>query len=143
MSVEHILAQKGRETVTITGERTLADAVQMLSRHRIGAIVVVDGQGAVQGILSERDVVKALAEAGGDSLGDPVSGRMTTKVATCSAGAGIQDLMAMMTDGKFRHVPVVEAGRLGGMVSIGDIVKHRLAEMEAEHKALRDYIATA
>ncbi len=143
MSVEHILSEKGRQTITISGDRTLAEAVDMLSRHRIGALVIVDEAGELRGILSERDVVRAVAESGAGGLGDPVSTRMTTKVATCSSSAGIGELMSMMTDGKFRHIPVVEGGRLSGMVSIGDIVKHRLAEMEAEHKALRDYIATA
>ncbi|WP_375459755.1 CBS domain-containing protein [uncultured Enterovirga sp.] len=143
MSVEHILAEKGRDTVTITPDKTLADVVDMLSRHRIGAVVVVDGDRTVRGILSERDVVKALAESGAEALAEPVSRRMSTEVATCSATDAVPALMAVMTEGKFRHIPVVEGGRLGGMVSIGDLVKHRLAEMEAEHKALRDYIATA
>lgn len=143
MSVENILAQKGRSTVTIAPDRTLREAVETLHRHRIGALVVVDGSDDVQGILSERDVVRALARSGGAGLDSTVADHMSTKVATCSRTAEIRELMGMMTEGKFRHVPVVEDGRLGGMVSIGDIVKHRLAEMEAEHKALRDYIATA
>lgn len=143
MSVENILTEKGRHTFTISGDRTLREAIQMLNQHRIGALVIVDPTGAVQGIVSERDVVRAIAESGAGCLDDPVSRRMTTKVVTCSSKVAIKDLMELMTTGKFRHVPVVEDGRLGGMVSIGDIVKHRLAEMEAEHKALRDYIATA
>jgi CBS domain-containing protein len=143
MSVAHILDDKGRDTVTIDGGSTLADAVDRLTRHRIGAVVVVDGSGAVAGILSERDVVRAIAARGGEALSDLVSSRMTTKVATCSSSAGLPELMAMMTEGKFRHVPVVENGKLAGMVSIGDIVKYRLAEMETEHKAMRDYIAMA
>lgn len=142
-AVAHILEDKGRSTVTITADRTLAEAVDMLSRHRIGAIVVLDGSGGVEGILSERDVVRAMAERGADGLSDLVGDRMTRKVATCSSSAAIAELMGMMTQGKFRHVPVVDDGRLGGMVSIGDIVKHRLAEMEAERQALTDYIATA
>ena len=143
MSVEHILAEKGRQTITITGDRTLSEAVDMLSRHRIGALVVVDQGGSVRGILSERDVVKAIAEHGGGGLDHPVQSRMTSNVVTCTSSAAMGELMSMMTDGKFRHIPVVDGGRLDGMVSIGDIVKHRLAEMEAEHQALRDYIATA
>ena len=142
-AVAHILEDKGRHTVTIAADRTMAEAVAMLSRHRIGAIVVLDGSGAVEGILSERDVVKALAERGADGLSDLVGHRMTRAVATSSSSARIAELMSMMTEGKFRHVPVVDDGRLGGMVSIGDIVKHRLAEMEAERQALTDYIATA
>ena len=143
MSVEHILQDKGRNTITITGEQTLGAAADIMVAHRIGALVVTSGEGSVDGILSERDVVKAIAQRGADSLHHPVSEFMTTKVVTCTASASIGDLMGMMTEGKFRHIPVVAAGRLTGMVSIGDIVKHRLAEMEAEHKALRDYIATA
>lgn len=143
MSVAHILAEKGRNTVTIGADQTLAQAVETLSQHRIGAVVVVGPDGAVEGIFSERDVVKALADRGAAALGDPISRRMTRSVATCASSAGIPEVMTMMTDGKFRHVPVVEDGRLDGMVSIGDVVKYRLAEMEAEHKALRDYIATA
>lgn len=143
MSVENILAEKGRDTVTITPDRNLAEVVEMLSRHRIGAVVVVDAEQAVRGIISERDVVKALAESGSGALDEPVSRRMSTEVATCSPADAIPALMAVMTEGKFRHIPVVEGGRLGGMVSIGDLVKHRLAEMEAEHQALRDYITTA
>lgn len=143
MSVAHILAEKGRNTVTIGADQTLAQAVETLSQHRIGALVVVGPDGAVEGIFSERDVVKALADRGAAALGDPISRRMTRSVATCASSAGIPEVMTMMTDGKFRHVPVVEDGRLDGMVSIGDVVKYRLAEMEAEHKALRDYIATA
>ncbi len=143
MSVAHILEEKGRATVTIAAAETLADAVRVLNRHRIGALVVVDPAGGVQGILSERDVVRALGERGAEALGDSVADRMTREVATCVSSAGLPELMSMMTEGKFRHVPVVEDGRLCGMVSIGDIVKHRVAEMEVEHKALRDYIATA
>ena len=143
MSVAHILADKGRDTVTMAADQTMAQAVETLSRHRIGAIVVVGTGGEVEGIFSERDVVKALAARGAAALGDPISEQMTRSVATCASSAGIPEVMGMMTDGKFRHVPVVEGGRLGGMVSIGDVVKYRLAEMEAEHKALRDYIATA
>jgi CBS domain-containing protein len=97
----------------------------------------------VVGILSERDIVRAIAERGPSALSEPVSRVMTEKVVTCTGQSGIQEVMELMTDGKFRHVPVVEGGRLVGVVSIGDIVKHRLAEMEAESQAMREYIATA
>ena len=143
MSVEHILANKGRNVVTIAPDRSVGEAAGILNSNRIGAVVVADGEGAVLGIMSERDVVRAVAEGGGGALEHPISGRMTKKVVTCAANAGIDEIMAMMTEGKFRHIPVVEGGRLGGIVSIGDVVKHRLAEVEAEHRALRDYIATA
>ena len=143
MSVEHILTKKGRDVVTISPDQTLADAAHILSHHRIGAIVIVDGSGMVLGILSERDVVRAVADSGGSALDTPISSRMTKEVVTCAAATGIDDLMEIMTTGKFRHVPVVEGGRLAGIVSIGDVVKHRLADIEAEQRAMRDYIATA
>ena len=143
MSVEHILAGKGRDVVTVRPEQTLAEAAKTLSERRIGAAVVVDGDGAVLGIISERDVVKAVAAGGGPALSDTVSSRMTTKVVTCGPSCSIDEIMGLMTEGKFRHVPVVERGRLGGIVSIGDVVKHRLAEVEAEQRAMRDYIASA
>ncbi len=143
MSVEHILGEKGRDVVTISPEQTIGDVADMLSRHRIGAIVVTGEDGGVLGIVSERDVVRAVADGGGAALQQPVGERMTRRVVTCGLAAGIDEIMGLMTNGKFRHVPVVEGGRLGGIVSIGDVVKHRLAEVEAEHQAMRDYIATA
>ena len=143
MTVAHILAEKGSDTVTLPSSKTLGEAASLMSRHRIGAVVIVDGDGAVEGILSERDIVRAVADKGGEGLSEPISARMSKKVVTCSTGAALTELMEMMTEGKFRHVPVIERGRLAGMVSIGDIVKHRLAEMEAEHQAMRSYIATA
>lgn len=148
MTVEHILSGKGRHVVTIEPDRTLCDAARELSAKRIGAVVVASADAPasgspVLGILSERDIVRVVAEHGAKVLDDPVSRHMTTKVVTCTGAAAINDVMEMITQGKFRHVPVVEGGRLVGIVSIGDIVKHRLAEIEAEHRALRDYIATA
>lgn len=143
MSVERILAGKGRDVISIDPQSTLAEAARMLNHHRIGAIVVIDASEALVGILSERDVVRAVAEGGAEALRQPVSSRMTGTVVTCRPDAGIDELMTLMTERKFRHVPIVEGGRLRGIVSIGDIVKHRLAEMETEHRALRDYIATA
>ncbi|MDB5560468.1 MAG: inosine-5-monophosphate dehydrogenase [Enterovirga sp.] len=143
MSVEQILGGKGRDVVTIGPDRTLADAAQCLAERRIGAVVVVDGSGGVQGIISERDVVRAVAEAGASALQAPVSSRMTSKVVTCLPTSSIDEIMGLMTTGKFRHVPVLDGGRLAGIISIGDVVKQRLAEVESEHRALRDYIATA
>jgi CBS domain-containing protein len=143
MSVELILAEKGRNVVTLRPDQTLAEAAQTLSRHRIGAAVVVGGDERVLGIISERDMVRAVADSGAKALEEPLSARMTNKVVTCTSHTTIDQLMGLMTEGKFRHIPVVEAGRLTGIVSIGDIVKHRLADVEAEYQALRDYIATA
>lgn len=143
MNVELILAEKGRNVVTMAPHDTLARAAETLNRHRIGALVVVDGSESVLGIISERDLVRALAEQGAAALQEPLHTRMTSRVTTCTRKSSLDELMAVMTKGKFRHVPVVEDGRLTGIVSIGDIVKYRLAEVEADHKALRDYIATA
>ena len=143
MNVEHILAAKGRDVLTIEPDRTLADAARALTERKIGAVVVADADRAVLGILSERDIVRAVARGGAAALGDPVSQYMTAKVVTCTGHSSINELMEVMTERKFRHVPIVENGRLAGIISIGDVVKHRVAEIEAEHQALREYIATA
>ena len=143
MTVETILATKGHNVATIDGDRTLGEAARELSTRRIGALVIVDGGMSVLGIVSERDIVRGLAQRGAAALDEPVREHRTGRVVTCKAHAGITEVMQLMTDGKFRHVPVVEAGRLVGIVSIGDVVKQRLAEIEAETEALREYIATA
>ena len=143
MSVETILGQKGREIITIGREQSLAQAAHLLAEKRIGAVVVSDGSGALQGILSERDIVRALARHGALALDAPVSAHMTADVVTCTRQAAVNDLMEIMTKGKFRHIPVVENGTLVGIISIGDVVKSRVAEIEAESQALKDYIATA
>jgi CBS domain-containing protein len=143
MNVEHILQSKGRSVVTIEPDHTLGEAAQLLSERRIGAVVVGDTFRAVLGILSERDIVRAIAARGAAALQEPVSRSMTEKVVTCTGTAAINDLMELMTEGKFRHIPVLEGGRLIGIISIGDVVKHRVAEIEDETRAMRDYIATA
>ena len=143
MNVEHILSDKGREVLTVAPDRTLMEAARTLSEKRIGAVVVSDPGNPVLGILSERDIVRAVAANGAAALNEPVSRYMTGKVVTCTSRSAINDLMETMTTGKFRHVPVVEDGRLLGIVSIGDIVKFRVAEIEGESQALREYIATA
>ena len=143
MNVEHILSEKGREVVTIGPDLTLKEAARILSDKRIGALVVSDSAHPVLGILSERDIVRAVAASGPAALDEPVSRYMTQKVVTCTSRSAINDLMETMTTGKFRHVPIVENGKLIGIVSIGDIVKFRVAEIESESRALREYIATA
>ena len=143
MTVEHILRSKGRNVVTMEPNRTLSEAARLLSERGIGAVVVSDPSHPVLGILSERDIVRAVAARGPAALEEPVSRSMTVKVVTCTCESAINELMEIMTERKFRHVPVVESGRLAGIVSIGDIVKHRLAEVEAETQAMREYIATA
>ena len=143
MTVEHILRTKGRDVVMIEPTRTLAEAAHLLAERKIGAVIVGDVFRPVMGILSERDIVRAVAARGGAALQEPVSQLMTHKVITCTEKAAITEVMEIMTEGKFRHLPVVEGGRLVGIVSIGDVVKHRVAEIEAETRARRDSIATA
>ena len=143
MTVEHILSEKGRSVVTVEPDRSLAEAARLLASRRIGAVVVASEPGELQGILSERDIVRAVAEEGAAALDAPVSRFVTAKVVTCTTRAAVHEVMEMMTRGKFRHLPVLSESRLVGIVSIGDVVKHRVAEIEAEHRAMRDYIATA
>ena len=143
MTVKSILSIKGNNVITIEPTANLAAAARLLAERRIGAIVVSGLDGRVVGILSERDIVRALAEHGGAALEQPVSQVMTREVATCTEEETIVSIMERMTDGKFRHVPVIELGRLVGIISIGDVVKHRIGEIELESAALRDYIRTA
>ncbi len=143
MTIKSILSRKGRDVVTIEPGATLAAAVKVLAERRIGALVVTGPDTRVIGIISERDIVRALAEHGSQVLIVPVSEVMTRKVATCSESDTVCELMEQMTAGKFRHVPVLEQNRLTGIISIGDVVKWRLEEMEHESDALRDYIRTA
>ena len=143
MTVRGILSRKGRDVTTIAPTATLAEAVKLLAEHRIGAIVVTGADARVAGILSERDIVRVLAERGAHVLDENVAGVMTRKVVTCAEGDTVANLMERMTAHKFRHLPVVEQGRLVGIVSIGDVVKQRVEEIEGESNALREYIATA
>jgi CBS domain-containing protein len=143
MTVSIILAGKGRDVVTIEPNATLAGAVELLAEKRIGAVVIVGADRRIVGILSERDIVRALAEQGRKALDEPVSAAMTRKVSTCHERETISSIMERMTLGKFRHVPVVDQGRLAGIISIGDVVKHRLSEVERDSAALREYILTA
>jgi CBS domain-containing protein len=148
MTVKAILSRKGNDVVTIEPTARLCDAVKVLDDHNIGAVVITGADRHILGILSERDVVRTLARharmPGGCQLCDePVELVMTRNVATCEVGDTVYELMERMTTGKFRHVPVVQDGALAGIVSIGDVVKHRLAEMAFESRALREYIATA
>jgi CBS domain-containing protein len=143
MTVKAILARKGSDVVTAEPNATLGEVVRVLSARRIGAVVVTGADRRIVGILSERDVVRVLGEKGASVLDQPIAEVMTRKVTTCSLGDTIIELMARMTEGKFRHVPVVDQGRLAGIVSIGDVVKWRVHEMEDESAALRDYIQTA
>ena len=143
MNVKAILATKGGDTVCIEPTADLAAAVQLLSKHRIGAVVIRGPGERLAGILSERDIVRALSEHGGEALALPVGQVMTRNVATCDEDDTVATIMERMTTGKFRHMPVITKGRLAGLISIGDVVKQRVEEIERESEAMRDYIQTA
>jgi CBS domain-containing protein len=142
MTVRAILDAKGRQVVSIGADAKLSSAVKTLSERRIGALLVMAG-GKIEGILSERDIVRELGTRGPDVLDEPVRTVMTAKVMTCRRSDTVAWLMEQMTEGKFRHLPVVEDGQVVGLISIGDVVKHRVMEYETEQEAMRDYIATA
>jgi CBS domain-containing protein len=143
MSVAQILSGKGRDVVTTQPHRTLLEAAQLLAEKGIGAVVVADAGRQVLGILSERDIVKAVGQEGVAALEQAVSKHMTAKVFTVDEDTPVEKVMETMTHGRFRHVPVIKDGRLAGLVSIGDVVKHHVNEIKSEHRAMRDYIATA
>jgi CBS domain-containing protein len=142
MNVAAILKSKGREVLTTTPDATLLDIAKLLGTRRIGCIVVTGIDGKVIGIVSERDIVREIARAGSQVLKEPVASCMTKSVVSCREADTIDRLMSEMTTHRFRHMPVVERGRLVGLVSIGDVVKMRIAEAEMEAAAMRDYIAT-
>jgi CBS domain-containing protein len=143
MTVSTIIAAKGRDVFTAQPGLTLHEVAQVLAEKRIGAVIVTGPDGSIKGILSERDLVRAFAKSGADALQEPASMHMTTKVISCQESDMITDVMEIMTKGRFRHVPVVRDGKLAGMISIGDVVKQRIAETEAESQSLRDYIQMA
>ena len=141
MNVETILRNKGSWVATIRPDATIAEAIAMLNRERIGALVVSEDGDRVDGMLSERDIVIALGEHGSGLLSRTVSQVMTRDVVTCDPADTVGELMAEMTNRRFRHLPVVKDGRLRGIVSIGDLVKNRLDEVEFEADSLRSFIA--
>ena len=142
MRVSGILASKGSAVATIAPQASVADAADQLRRHGIGALVVSNDGRSIDGIISERDIVLRLAEAGGDVLGQPVSAVMTAEVQTCTMDDTCDELMRVMTEQRTRHLPVVADGGLAGIVSIGDVVKRRVTELEDETRHLHDYIVT-
>ena len=143
MTVRAILDRKGSNVATIAPTADLSSAVKLLAARRIGALVVTGPQREIAGIISERDIIRVLAESGAAVLGQPVERVMTGKVVTCDRRDTISSVMELMTAGKFRHLPVVEQGQLIGIISIGDVVKYRVQEMELESATLRDYIRSA
>ena len=148
MNVKTILAAKasgalGGDVICIEPTATLTAAAQLLCKHRIGAVVICGAGGRLAGILSERDIVRAITEQGAEALALPVGQVMTREVITAGEDDSIADIMELMTSKKFRHLPVVSGGKLIGLVSIGDVVEQRVEEVESESEALRDYIRTA
>lgn len=143
MTVRLILERKGYDVFSTAPDMTLADAITVMAKHKIGAVVVCDEKKAIKGILSERDVVRAIAAEGADALWKPISEIMTIKVKVCNESHTINQVMETMTQGRFRHLPVEKDGHLHGIVSIGDVVKLRIEEVERESQEIRSYIATA
>ncbi|MGA7805743.1 CBS domain-containing protein [Bradyrhizobium sp.] len=142
MTVRAILEAKGQQVLSVEPDAKLSVAIRMLSERKIGAVLVMS-QGRIEGILSERDIVRVLGERGAAVLDEPVSEVMTRKVVNCRRSDTVGAIMEMMTMGKFRHLPVIEGDRVVGLISIGDIVKWRVQEYESEQEAMRQYIKTA
>lgn len=143
MTIARIIAGKGRDVVTMRSHSTLRDVIDTLAAKHIGALIIADGDGGIEGILSERDVVRAIAKRGPDALEDPVSHYMTKNVVTATEDETVLAVVGKMSQGRFRHMPVVTEGRLSGIVSVGDAIKYRLAQAEEEQSAMREYIASA
>jgi len=143
MNVKAILEGKGRSVQTIGPNETLAVAIKQLADHRIGALVVTNGDRKIAGILSERDVVRLIAKHGAAALEQNVRQAMTTKVKSCTENHTINQVMEIMTQGRFRHLPIEKDGHLDGIISIGDVVKKRIEEVEREAEEIKQYIATA
>jgi len=142
MTVRAILDSKGHHILSVEPEAKLSAAIKLLGERKIGAALVMS-KGRIEGILSERDIVRVLSERGASALDEPVSEVMTRKVISCRQSDTVAAIMETMTTGKFRHLPVVDGDRVVGLISIGDIVKWRVQEYENEQEALRQYIKTA
>ena len=142
MRVSDLLATKGREVATISQERTVSDAIQVLKERGIGALVVTGPTPPFAGIVSERDIVRAVATRGAAALDETVAQIMSSEVTKCDEDTAVEILMGLMTERRIRHVPVVHDGTLVGMVSIGDVVKARFDQLEHEKKDLLDYVSS-
>lgn len=141
MQVSVLVQGKGSDVVTVAPDVSTAEVVAVLAEHRIGAVVVSSDGRTIVGVLSERDVVRALAADGPGALDRPASTWMTTEVVSCRPDTTVEELMSTMTERRIRHVPVVVDGNLAGLVSIGDVVKDRISGLEQETQVLHDYIA--
>jgi CBS domain-containing protein len=142
MTVRIILEEKGRDVTTVGRETTLMEAARVLTQQKIGAVVVVDPDRQILGILSERDIVRAIAERGRDVMDQDVASVMTRKVVQCREESSINEVMEIMTNGRFRHLPVAVDGRLAGIISIGDVVRRRIQDVEREAEDMKAYIAS-
>ena len=142
MNVNTILNVKGGDVVTVLASTPILEVTKTLAKFGIGSIVVTNEDGTLAGIVSERDVVRAIAHMGVDVTNEPVSEIMTENIVTCDRNDSVDKIMGIMTSKRFRHMPVVEEGKLKGIVSIGDVVQQRIAEAELEANAMRSYIAT-
>jgi len=142
MLVRSLLKDKSGDVFTVSPEISVLEAARELREKRIGAVIVCDGGGGIVGVLSERDIVRSLADQGEAALKGSVADLMTRDVKTCGLDDSIDEIMELMTGRRFRHVPVLDAGKLVGIVSIGDVVKQKIAEAELEAQSLKDYIAT-
>ena len=140
MRISDVIRRKGATVVTISPDDTVRRLLDLLAEHRIGALVVSGDGSSVDGIVSERDVVRRLQQSGAEALDQPVAQIMTAEVTTCGPDDGVEHLMRLMTDQRVRHIPVVVDGALQGIVSIGDVVKHRIDELQSERDQLVGYI---
>jgi CBS domain-containing protein len=141
MLIAHVLRDKGAVVYTVRAEQTLEDAARILHEKKVGALVVIAEDGAISGVMSERDIVREIALNGGKSLSDTVATVMSRDVVTAEPSETVDEGLGRMTERRIRHLPVMEGGRLIGVVSIGDLVKHRIAAVEAEAAAMQAYIA--
>ncbi|WP_105382309.1 CBS domain-containing protein [Neorhizobium alkalisoli] len=139
--VKNMLDAKGRDVVTVTPDKTLLEVAGILHEKKIGAVVVIAMEGRIAGIFTERDLVRAIAGKGPSVLDKPVKSAMTTTVQRCREETTVDELMGIMTGGRFRHVPVEKDGKLAGIISIGDVVKSRIREIELEAEQIKAYIA--
>lgn len=140
MSVAEILATKGTDVITAERDASLMEVAQLLAKHGIGALIVMDGD-KVCGIASERDLIRRISSDGPGAMEDAIETCMTAKVVSCKPGDTIDTLMTLMTDGRFRHLPVIDGGRLAGIISIGDVVKRKIEQAERDTEELKRYIA--
>jgi len=141
MTVAHILQSKGSDVISVSPTAAILEVADVLTEHKIGAVFVMGDGDKLVGIISERDIVRALAQRGSELAGSKVSEYMTSELITCAPDATIDQIMSLMTQGRVRHLPVLDKGKLCGMISIGDIVKRRIAEVEFEAEEMKRYIA--